>query len=109
MLKFLFGNYVPFFNSKLKSKRQGGLELSNVGHFADPLGDGEGWKIRSMAFAQADGTSGSAIKLNVVGAPDGSLTITVTWGDGAVADTFVESFMTAFERDLKKILSVVES
>lgn len=105
LLKLLFGNYVAYFKGQLNSKRGGGLEFSNVGRFVDPSGEAEGWNIRSMAFAQADATVGSAIKLNVVGAPDGGVTIAVTWGDGAVADSFVESFATGFEQDFQQILA----
>lgn len=74
MLKYLYRNYVAHFRAKLGSKRQGRLELSNVGIFGGgecaSAGDAK-WFIGKMAFAQCVSIVGSALKINDIGDPIG--------------------------------------
>lgn len=107
MLKYLYGNYVAYFEGKLGKKRQGGLELSNLGLFKGgqsmPPGCEE-WSIGQMAFAQCDSVVGSALKINVIGNTVGGLTITVTWGAGSVEELVAESFVAGLERGFMELL-----
>ena len=85
----------------LGKKREGTFTLSNIGRFpSSSLNSGDGeflekWKVGEMYFAQCDATVGSAIKLNVVGGGDGSITATFTRGedslDKEVADEFIRT------------------
>ena len=107
MLKYLYGNYIAYFRGKLGSKRQGGLELSNLGLFGAGEGmspGGAGWSIGKMAFAQCDSVVGAALKINVVGNPMGGIAITVTWGEGSIEDSMAESFVSGFERGFLELL-----
>lgn len=94
MLRYLFGQYVSFFKGKLGKKRQGGLEISNLGRFHDEAGDKD-WSIGRMAFVQCDAVVGAALKMNIVGDRAGGVTVGVTWGEGSVADSFAELFVSA--------------
>ncbi|KAK0467156.1 alcohol acetyltransferase-domain-containing protein [Desarmillaria tabescens] len=62
------------------------------------------WSIDDMWFAQCDSYVGSALKLNVVGPPSGSLTIIVTGGRDATEDTFVDAFVSLFEARFANIV-----
>ncbi|GLB41856.1 hypothetical protein LshimejAT787_1004560 [Lyophyllum shimeji] len=107
MLKFLFGKYAAFFKGKVGKKRQGGLEISNLGPFeasSDRAG-GETWTIGRTGFAQCDAPLGSAIKINVVGDPLGGMTIAVTWGVGSIENSFGESFVSSFRDGFAKVIS----
>lgn len=106
MLKFLFGRYEAYFKGKLGAKRQGSLELSNLGKIPitnDPTG--AHWTIERMVFAQCDAATGSAIKLNMVGSPDGHVTIAVTWGEGAVSDSLAETFISRLQGGFRALLN----
>ncbi|KAK0501421.1 alcohol acetyltransferase [Armillaria luteobubalina] len=102
MLGYLFGRYVPYFTGKYDSKRDRGLEISNVGRIVTSRDDT--WDIGDMWFAQCDSYVGSALKLNVVGTPSGSLTLTVTGGRNATEDTFVDAFTSLFEARFAEIV-----
>ena len=103
MLKYLNGNYIGYFQGKLGRKRQGTLELSNLGQFGGvPLG-GE-WSIGKTAFAQCDSIVGSALKINVIGDPRGGMAITVTWGEDSVEESVAESFVADLQRDFMELL-----
>ncbi|KAJ7087727.1 alcohol acetyltransferase-domain-containing protein [Mycena crocata] len=77
MLRFLFGNYVPYMRGHLGAKRASGFVLSNLGRFEAPVVDGT-WNIVDAVFAQCDVVIGAAFKLNVVGYP--------IWGGKRYAD-----------------------
>lgn len=107
MLKFLFGQYEAYFKDKVGKKRQGALEVSNLGRFdirTPEVGD-EPWSIDRMAFAQCDSVVGAALKLNCVGDPVGGVTIAVTWGETCIPDSLGESFVSQFEEGLKKLIT----
>jgi hypothetical protein len=104
MLKYLFGNYVGYFQGQLGHKRQGGLELSNVGLFGGVSLRGGEWSIGKMAFAQCNSVVGPALKINVIGSPAGGLAITVTWGENSVEERVAESFVSGLEHGFMELL-----
>ncbi|RDB23657.1 Uncharacterized protein C18B11.03c [Hypsizygus marmoreus] len=106
MLKYLFGRYSAYLEEKLGKKRQGGFELSNLGRFnAGESKTGDRWSIGKVVWAQGDATTGAAIKLNVVGDALGGVAMSVTWGDGAIADNLAESFVSNFDDALRNLLT----
>jgi hypothetical protein len=107
MLKFLFGQYTAYFKGNVGKKRQGSLEVSNLGRFhvsAPEIGD-EPWSTGRMAFAQCDSVLGSALKLNCVGDSVGGVTIAVTWGETCIPDSLGESFVSQFKQSLQKLIT----
>ncbi|KAF7794308.1 hypothetical protein EIP86_005442 [Pleurotus ostreatoroseus] len=95
-MAYLFGHFEEYFTGMLGKKRESTFTISNIGKFPDDRKDGVAdreWKVGSMYFGQCDATAGAAIKLNIVGAPDGSLGITFTWGKGALDDDIAHSFL----------------
>ncbi|KAF5355358.1 hypothetical protein D9758_006113 [Tetrapyrgos nigripes] len=106
LLKFLGGNYTGFFQGKLGKKRQTGVELSNLGRFElEEEGDGTGWEIQDIVFAQCDAVVGAAIKVNVASAPSGNMAICVTWGDSAVDHGLVDAFIAEMRLQISEILN----
>ena len=118
MMKYLFGRYEAYFRGHMGRKRPNGLAISNLGAFpseewpSDLEGEAEGegqdapfrrWRIREMTFAQADATVGEALKLNVVGSPDGGLGIAVTWGASAVDADMAEAFVEGLDHGLRTL------
>jgi len=108
LLKFLGGKYVAFFQGKLGKKRQCGLELSNIGRFeldeAEKPGNGKAWQIEDLVFAQCDPVVGAAIKVNVASAPNGNMSVVVTWSDSAVDSGLVEAFIAKFKAQIDGFL-----
>ncbi|KAF8889283.1 alcohol acetyltransferase [Infundibulicybe gibba] len=98
MLTFLFGKYESFFKGKLGTKRQGGLECSNLERvdLGNDATKGD-WSIIRVIFAQCDVVVGAALKVNMAGDPLGGLTVAVTWGDDAVERSLVESFVVQLQ------------
>ncbi|KAF8074926.1 alcohol acetyltransferase [Lyophyllum atratum] len=107
MLKFLFGKYEAYFKGQLGKKREGGLELSNVGRFeVESNKDGDAaWLTGGMVFAQCNAALGAAVKMNMVGDALGGITIAVTWGVDAIPDGFGEEFVARFRDSFERILS----
>ncbi|TBU23723.1 alcohol acetyltransferase [Dichomitus squalens] len=122
MLKYLFGRYEEYLEGHLGKKRGWGLELSNLGPFPgspssgttdlEKSEDGAGdstevlaarWKIKEMTFAQAE-VLGSALKLNVVGSPEGGLGMTVSWGTSAVDKELAEAFVVGLHDGLRALI-----
>ncbi|KAG7439762.1 uncharacterized protein BT62DRAFT_976568 [Guyanagaster necrorhizus] len=103
MLGYLFGRFVGYFTGKYDAKREGGLEISNVGRIV--VHGIDAWSIDDMWFAQCDSYVGSALKLNVVGPPSGSLTIIATGGQYAAEDAFVDAFVSLFEARFADIVN----
>ncbi|KAF7356364.1 hypothetical protein MVEN_00968800 [Mycena venus] len=64
MLRFLFGNYVPYMRGHLGKKRASGFVLSNLGRFDARTVEGT-WNIVNAVFAQCDVMVGAAFKMNV--------------------------------------------
>lgn len=115
MLRYLFGLGVAqdYFVGSLGKKREYTLLLSNLGRF--PAQDVKGadenqvarttrWTIGEVLFAQADGVHGPAVKVNVVGCPDGGLGITFSWGEGAINQNTVEAFIEEAKASLLAVL-----
>ncbi|KDQ31581.1 hypothetical protein PLEOSDRAFT_1013614, partial [Pleurotus ostreatus PC15] len=119
LLKFLDGKFEGYWAGKLGKKRDESLELSNVGSWslqtsAQPNGiqDGQSnekdesentkWGVLSAYFAQDDNVVGSAMKVNVIGSPNGELNVCVTWGEGAVDDQLAEAFAGGLRHGLEQ-------
>ena len=79
VVKFLFGNYNSFFKAMRGKKRRAGFELSNLGRGFWKVEPEDKWKTEKMAFALCDPVGGAAIKLGVVGGPEGGVCVSVTW------------------------------
>ncbi|KAI0688962.1 alcohol acetyltransferase [Earliella scabrosa] len=106
MLKYAFGQYEKRIRREIGGQRAGALELSNLGAFpAVDVQDAGSWRIREMVFAQADATVGPAFKLNTVGAPDGGLGVSITWGKGSVDQELAEEYVREFEKGLRALIS----
>ncbi|KAM5530951.1 hypothetical protein V8D89_015396 [Ganoderma adspersum] len=115
MMKYLFGRYEEYFRAHLGKKRPNGLAISNLGTFPGPsIGKDDGgdegrdapqsrWRVKEMTFAQADATVGEALKLNVVGSPEGGLGIAVTWGTSAVDGDMAEAFVVGLDDGLRML------
>ncbi|KDQ61358.1 hypothetical protein JAAARDRAFT_66485 [Jaapia argillacea MUCL 33604] len=114
LLKFLFGDYEGFFRDKVGKKREGGLELSNVGSLSPspttapspptttspttvpcPTQPSTQWQIHKVYFTQNDVVCGAALKMNVVGDGLGGVNVGVSWGEG-LGEEFVRRFREAF-------------
>ncbi|KAJ7231908.1 alcohol acetyltransferase [Mycena haematopus] len=104
LLRFLFGNYIPWMRGHLGRKRDSGFVLSNLGRFDAPMVEGT-WNIVDTVFAQSDVVIGAAFKLNVVCDPTGTLHIALTWGDDSVESGFVESFISQFQDAFYNLLA----
>ncbi|KAJ7307048.1 alcohol acetyltransferase [Mycena albidolilacea] len=103
MLRFLLGQYVPFFRSHLGRKRASGFVLSNLGRFDASAVEGT-WNIVNTVFAQCDVVVGAAFKMNVVCDPTGALNIALTWGEHSIESDFVESFLSRFQDAFRGLL-----
>ena len=117
MVKLLRGRYEAEARGQLGKKRHLAFELSNLGAFpavADRDGaqagraqeghDPAAWGIREVLFVQADAALGAALKLNVVGTPDGGVGMAVTWGKGAIEDEFAEEFVTLLFAGIRNLI-----
>ncbi|KAH9855305.1 alcohol acetyltransferase [Lenzites betulinus] len=110
VFRLLIGrNYESFFRGQLGKKREGTMEISNLGRVPPmaPSASNEArtstWAIRETVFVQVDGTVGPALKINVTGTPDGGLGVSVAWGKGALDDELAEEFVEAFTSGLKEL------
>lgn len=102
LLKFVSPPYESFFLEKRGKKRDETLEISNLGRFPqtpteDVLSSGPRWAVTDLFFVQSNAVCGAAIKVMVVGSPDGSVGITVNWTKGVVEDAFAESFVSGLQ------------
>lgn len=85
------------FRGLLGKKRGAGVTVSNLGKF--PLRNTpdsnheQAWALGPMYFAQCDVVRGSAIKVNVLGSPNGATNVTFTWGIASVEAEFMERFI----------------
>jgi len=104
-IKFLFGNYNAFFKAMRGKKRKIGFELSNLGRAFWKVEPEDKWKTEKMVFALCAPVEGAAINLGVVGGPEGSISVSVTWGDNAVASSLVESFITEFRTRCSELIA----
>jgi Alcohol acetyltransferase len=102
-IRLLFGNYLAFLKGMRGKKRRDGLELSNIGKVSVNTGPEDKWKIGNVVFSHAE-IGGAAIKLSVVGMPEGGIGVSVTWADGDVADSFVESFISEFKKGYYELI-----
>ncbi|KAK7685671.1 hypothetical protein QCA50_011015 [Cerrena zonata] len=109
VLKLLFSHYEEWFKGKLGKKRHASFVLSNLGPFPSTPSVYNGtdmarWRIEEMYFSQSDPVVGAAFKVNVVGAPSGSLGITFTWGPGTVDSETIEGIISEFRGIVSAVL-----
>lgn len=95
------------YTDMLGKKRETGLVQSNLGRF--PMGEAQKaddakWRLEKVYFAQSDVVQGSAMKVNVVGSPEGSTNITFAWGKGAVDEDLAEAFIKETKAALDSVL-----
>lgn len=110
-MKFLFGDYEGYFKGMLGKKREGSFVLSNLGAFKTDATEtmtsasqgSQAWSIGNVYFAQDDSIIGYAIKINVVGGTNGSVHISITWGEGALDARIVESFVREFSKGVEDL------
>ena len=110
MVRFIFslGMSESYWTGTLGKKRKGAFEISNPGRFPPPQKAEDGattWAISNLYFAQCDAVSGSALKVNVVGSPTGTVNVAFTWGPGALEDTLVETVIGELKASLASILA----
>ncbi|EKM56200.1 uncharacterized protein PHACADRAFT_209681 [Phanerochaete carnosa HHB-10118-sp] len=95
-----------YFTDMLGKKRGSGLVQSNLGRF--PMGEAQKaddakWRLEKVYFAQSAVVEGPAMKVNVIGSPEGSTNITFAWGKGAMDDDLAEAFI----KEMKATLDIV--
>lgn len=105
MLRILLrtGSAEAYYRDKLGKKRESGMVLSNLGRFPVAAEEGAEWRLEQVYFAQSDVVQGSAMKVNVVGSPEGSTNVTFAWGKGAVEESLAEAFV----EEMKAALDIV--
>ncbi|GJE88156.1 hypothetical protein PsYK624_042390 [Phanerochaete sordida] len=102
---FRWGLAEGFFTGMLGKKRTTGLGLSNVGRFPEVPQEGKArWTLNEVYLGQCDVVRGAAIKVNVVGSPEGTTNITFTWGEGAIDEDLVEAFIAGAKETLDSML-----
>ncbi|KAJ7303518.1 alcohol acetyltransferase, partial [Mycena albidolilacea] len=101
MLRWIFGQFVPYMRSHLGAKREAGFCISNVGRIQPPSAEGK-WTIARTMFAQCDVVIGAALILNLTGDPTGALNMAFTWGDIPLEASFVEAFITGLQEGLEQ-------
>ncbi|KIP03379.1 hypothetical protein PHLGIDRAFT_130184 [Phlebiopsis gigantea 11061_1 CR5-6] len=106
MLRLLLwlGMGEAYFRGMLGKKRESGITLSNLGKFPTS-GGGEGssgdlWRLENVYLGQCDVVRGAAIKVNVVGSPEGTTNITFTYGQDSIDADLAEEFI----REVKGVL-----
>ena len=107
MAKFIYilGLYQSYWTDNIGKKRGSTLALSNLGRFPAPETTGdEKWAIGSMFFTQCDSVSGSALKMNVVGSPNGAVNVGFSWGVDSLDTSFVDAVVEDSKAGLAAIL-----
>ncbi|KAF2258816.1 hypothetical protein CC78DRAFT_537511 [Lojkania enalia] len=80
------------FKSMVGTNRDAAFEVSNIGRFTD-YGQTESdfqWHVGRMTFSRSSVVFGAAVTTSVVSGGDGALTISFSWQQGVVEDSFVE-------------------
>ena len=109
LLKYIKGKYEKYFMDKLGQEREAGIEVSNVGRFEPKISKAtsatentaeQEWKIGNTFFAQDNSVVGPVFNINVVGCPNGRLSICLTWGKDTVEDVFAEGMYECMKMKL---------
>jgi hypothetical protein len=98
-------NYRALFKSLRGEMWRTALELFDIRRDYWKVEPKDGWKVVWEMFTQG-GFGGSVIKLGVVGILEGGISISVTLGDGDIADSLIESSTSEFERELIRYIDV---
>ena len=102
---FRWGLAEGYFAGMLGKKRSTGLGLSNLGRFPEVPQDGKArWTLSEVYLGQCDVVRGAAIKANIVGSPEGATNVTFTWGEGAIDEDLVETFIAGAKETLDAIV-----
>ncbi|EKM56129.1 uncharacterized protein PHACADRAFT_257207 [Phanerochaete carnosa HHB-10118-sp] len=106
-LLFRCGVAESYFRGILGKRRASGMGLSNLGPFPVAKQEGEvsRWTISNVFFAQCDVVRGAAVKVNVVGSPEGTTNVAFTWGkaslDEDLANTLIREVKTTLDAMLE--------
>jgi hypothetical protein len=96
-LLFSLGQANAYVQGMLGKKRESSVTISNLGTFplreAQNMGSASSWTIGSVYFAQCDVVRGAAIKVNVMGSPNGTTSVAFTWGNASIDAELVEKFI----------------
>ncbi|KAJ7620076.1 alcohol acetyltransferase-domain-containing protein [Roridomyces roridus] len=103
MLRWLFGQYVPFMQEKLGTRREAGFTMSNIGRFETPDVKGR-WSVGRTVFAQSDVIVGHALTFSLTGDPSGALNFSFGWTDSSVDTPFVEQFIEGLREAILEII-----
>lgn len=87
MLRFLLGNYVPYMQGQIGTKRETGFAISNLGSVEAPRMNGR-WSVGHTVFGQHDSVVGMAFSINITGDPTGALNIAFSLGESSVDTVF---------------------
>ncbi|KAF2852398.1 hypothetical protein T440DRAFT_447105 [Plenodomus tracheiphilus IPT5] len=81
------------FKSMVGSNRDAAFEVSNLGRFSDysEAKSVPQWRIGRMTFSRSAVAFGAAITTSAVSGGDGALTISFSWQEDIVDDSFVDS------------------
>ena len=111
MLRLLLwlGMGEAYFRGMLGKKRESGITLSNLGKFptsgtGEPSG-GDVWMLKNVYLGQCDVVRGAAIKVNVVGSPEGTTNIAFTYGQDSIDADLAEKFIREVKSTLYAVLS----
>ncbi|CDO70508.1 hypothetical protein BN946_scf184569.g51 [Trametes cinnabarina] len=111
VMRALITSRENYFQGLLGKKREGTVEISNVGPVSSAWGvrrqptPEEPWTMPDLLICQADGTAGAALKVNVTGTVPGGLGITLTWGKDAMDEAFANQWVEAIRDGLKSLVS----
>jgi hypothetical protein len=80
------------FKSMVGTNRDAAFEVSNLGRFTENVQSQPGslWRIGRMTFSRGAVVFGAAVTTSIVSGGDGALTISFSWQEGVVEDSFVE-------------------
>ncbi|KAI9063774.1 hypothetical protein FKP32DRAFT_1603427 [Trametes sanguinea] len=115
VMRALITSRENYFQGLLGKKREGTVEISNVGPIGSAWGarrqptPEEPWTMPDLLICQADGTAGAALKVNVTGTVPGGLGITLTWGKDAMDEAFANQWAEAIRDGLKTLVSTTST
>lgn len=103
---FRLGIAESYFRGMLGKKRTSGFALSNLGRFPVAKTIGEKWSLEGVYFAQCDVMRGAAIKVNIVGSPDGATNVAFSWGKASLDEDLANMFIMEMKATLDAMLGL---
>lgn len=101
LLKYL-SDYEKYFLGKLGTRREHGIEVSNLGVLKNTSEAGE-WGISRAMFSQSANVSGSAVEFSVVSVAGGEMCVCVCVQEGIVEEEVLAGAVRAFEAALVEL------